>query len=165
MAYSLSCGVSERLRFQRGDEIVLTVMEHHSNLVVWQKVRDWTGATLKVVDIRDDGTLDMNRLGEAITGRIRLVCCTHVSNVLGTINPLRSQDASPDGHWGSVREKGTAGRDGAVPLWWRYDRRRGSGERPMEHAAVEVRSRHPQRLRRDCIWKKSYSTNFCKEIF
>lgn len=89
VAYSLALGESERLRLRRGDEIVLTVMEHHSNLVPWQRVRDWCGVALKIVDIREDGTLDMAQMREAITERTRLVCCTHVSNVLGTINPVR----------------------------------------------------------------------------
>jgi len=87
VAYSLALGGSRRLR--PGDEVVVTVMEHHSNLVIWQKVRDWCGVTLKVVDIQDDGTLDMRQMREAITARTRLVCCTHVSNVLGTINPVQ----------------------------------------------------------------------------
>jgi cysteine desulfurase/selenocysteine lyase len=93
VAYSLLLGESERalapLCLHRGDEVVLTVMEHHSNMVPWQKVRDWRGVVLKVVDIHEDGTLDLKQLSEAITGRTRLVCCTHVSNVLGTINPVR----------------------------------------------------------------------------
>ena len=87
VAYSLALGGSRRLR--PGDEVVVTVMEHHSNLVIWQKVRDWCGVTLKVVDIQEDGTLDMRQMREAITARTRLVCCTHVSNVLGTINPVQ----------------------------------------------------------------------------
>lgn len=87
VAYALA-QANSRLRLRPGDEIVTTVMEHHSNLVVWQRVRDWCGATLKVVDIRDDGTLNVEQLREAITGRTRLVACTHVSNVLGTINPV-----------------------------------------------------------------------------
>jgi len=87
VAYSLALGGSRRLR--PGDEVVVTVMEHHSNLVIWQKVRDWCGVTLKVVDIQEDGTLDMRQMREAISARTRLVCCTHVSNVLGTINPVQ----------------------------------------------------------------------------
>lgn len=89
VAYSLSFGESEWLRLGRGDEVVLTVMEHHSNLVPWQRVRERTGVVLKVVDLRDDGTLALEQLRAAITERTKLVCCTHVSNVLGTINPAR----------------------------------------------------------------------------
>ena len=89
VAYSLSFDTSGRLRLRHGDEVVFTVMEHHSNLVPWQRVRERTGVVLKVVDIHDDGTLDLEQLGEAITERTRLVCCTHISSVLGTINPVR----------------------------------------------------------------------------
>ena len=89
VAYSLSFGEGDRLRLRRGDEVVLTVMEHHSNLVPWQKVRDWSGAVLRVVDVNEDGTLDLQQVREAVTERTRLVCCTHVSNVLGTINPVQ----------------------------------------------------------------------------
>jgi cysteine desulfurase/selenocysteine lyase len=89
VAYSLLFGESERVRLRRGDEVVVTVMEHHSDLVPWQRVRERAGVALKVVDIHDDGTLDLGLLREAITERTRLVCCTHVSNVLGTINPVR----------------------------------------------------------------------------
>jgi len=89
VAYSLSHSESDRLRPRRGDEVVLTVMEHHSNLVPWQRVCEQAGTVLKVVGIQDDGTLDMEQLREAITERTWLVCCTHVSNVLGTINPVK----------------------------------------------------------------------------
>jgi cysteine desulfurase/selenocysteine lyase len=88
VAYSLLCGRSEQ-RLRRGDEVVVTVMEHHSDLVPWQMVREQGGVILKVVGIHDDGTLDLDELREAIGERTRLVCCAHVSNVLGTINPLR----------------------------------------------------------------------------
>jgi cysteine desulfurase/selenocysteine lyase len=88
VAYSLGHSERDRLRPRRGDEVVLTVMEHHSNLVPWQRVCEQAGTVLKVVGIQDDGTLDMEQLREAITERTWLVCCTHVSNVLGTINPV-----------------------------------------------------------------------------
>lgn len=89
VAYSLSLALCDRLRLRPGDEVVLTVMEHHSNLVPWQQVQERTGVVLKVVDIRADGTLDLEQLIQSITERTRLVCCPHVSNVLGTINPVR----------------------------------------------------------------------------
>jgi cysteine desulfurase/selenocysteine lyase len=76
-------------RLKRGDEVVLTVMEHHSNLVPWLMARERAGIELKFVDIREDGTLDMDELEASLTDRTKLVCCTHVSNVLGTINPVR----------------------------------------------------------------------------
>lgn len=89
VAYSLSFGESGLLRLGRGDEVVLTVMEHHSNLVPWQRVRERTGVTLKIVGIRDDGTLALEQLKAAITEQTRLVCCAHISNALGTINPVQ----------------------------------------------------------------------------
>lgn len=89
VAYSLLSGENERLRLQEGDQVVVTIMEHHSDLVPWQRVCAQAGATLKVVDIRDEGTLDMEQLSAALTERTRLVCCAHVSNVLGTINPVQ----------------------------------------------------------------------------
>ena len=89
VAYSLTSPGSWRLCLHRGDEVVVTVMEHHSNLVPWQMACQRSGAVLKVVDILEDGTLDLQKLADAISRRTRLVCCTHVSNVLGTINPVR----------------------------------------------------------------------------
>jgi cysteine desulfurase/selenocysteine lyase len=72
-----------------GDEIVITEMEHHSNLVPWQRVCETTGAKLKLIPVSDDGLLDLSGLDEIITARTRLVAAIHVSNVLGTINPVR----------------------------------------------------------------------------
>ncbi len=71
-----------------GDEIVVTEMEHHSNIVPWQMMCERKGARLKVVPITDDGRLCMDSFRELLTERTKLVCCTHVSNVLGTINPV-----------------------------------------------------------------------------
>jgi cysteine desulfurase/selenocysteine lyase len=89
VAYSLLHGVSDRLRLVPGDEVVLSVMEHHSDLVPWQMTRDRGGIVLKYVGVQEDGTLDLERLRESLTELTKLVCCTHVSNVLGTINPVR----------------------------------------------------------------------------
>jgi cysteine desulfurase / selenocysteine lyase len=74
---------------QPGDEIVLTVMEHHSNIVPWHFLRERAGAVLKWVDVRDDGSLDIEALDTAITAKTKLVAVTHMSNVLGTITPLK----------------------------------------------------------------------------
>ncbi len=71
-----------------GDEILLTVLEHHSNIVPWQMLAQRTGARLKWVDIDDEGRLRLDQLGDLLTERTRLVCVTHVSNALGTINPV-----------------------------------------------------------------------------
>jgi cysteine desulfurase/selenocysteine lyase len=75
-------------RIQPGDEIVLTVMEHHSNIVPWHFLRERQGAVLRWVDVRDDGSLDIEALDAAIGPKTRLVAVTHMSNVLGTVTPL-----------------------------------------------------------------------------
>lgn len=72
-----------------GDEIVLTEMEHHSNLIPWQQVAKRTGATLKFIPLESDGTITMTSVKETITQKTKLVAITHVSNVLGTINPIK----------------------------------------------------------------------------
>ena len=74
---------------QPGDEIVLTTMEHHSNIVPWHFLRERHGAVLKWVDVEDDGSLDIEKLDAAIGPKTRLVAVTHMSNVLGTITPLK----------------------------------------------------------------------------
>lgn len=72
-----------------GDEVILTVMEHHSDIVPWQLARDRRGFTLRVVPIDDEGRLDLEAYAALLNERTRLVCCCHVSNVLGTVNPVR----------------------------------------------------------------------------
>jgi cysteine desulfurase / selenocysteine lyase len=71
-----------------GDEILLTEMEHHSNLVPWQQLAERAGAVLRYVPITDDGRLRMDLLPELLTARTKIVAVAAVSNVLGTINPL-----------------------------------------------------------------------------
>jgi len=71
-----------------GDEIVTTQMEHHSSLVTWQQIGKRTGADVKYVRVTDDGRLDMDHARELITDDTRLVSVVHVSNTLGTINPV-----------------------------------------------------------------------------
>ncbi|HEX8363562.1 MAG TPA: cysteine desulfurase [Longimicrobium sp.] len=72
-----------------GDEVLLSVMEHHSNLVPWQMVAQRTGAKLRFLDVDDQQRLDLSGLDDLLTGRTKLVSITHVSNALGTINPVR----------------------------------------------------------------------------
>jgi cysteine desulfurase/selenocysteine lyase len=72
-----------------GDEIVLTTMEHHSNIVPWQLLSEQTGARLRVVPINDEGELLLEELEPMLTGKTRLVAVAHVSNALGTVNPIR----------------------------------------------------------------------------
>jgi cysteine desulfurase/selenocysteine lyase len=76
-------------RIQPDDEIVLTVMEHHSNIVPWHFLRERHGAVLRWVDVRDDGSLAVEAVDAAIGPKTKLVACTHISNVLGTITPLK----------------------------------------------------------------------------
>jgi cysteine desulfurase/selenocysteine lyase len=71
-----------------GDEIVATLLEHHSNLVPWQRVAQETGARIRLVRLRSDGTLDLDDLDRLLSPRTRVVAVAHASNVLGTINPL-----------------------------------------------------------------------------
>jgi cysteine desulfurase / selenocysteine lyase len=71
-----------------GDVILLTVMEHHSNLVPWQLLAEQTGARLRFVPVLDDGTLDLEKLPSLLTPEVKLFAFTHVSNSLGTINPI-----------------------------------------------------------------------------
>ncbi len=72
------------------DEVVLTELEHHSSLVTWQQVARRTGATLKYIGIDDDGYLDLDDAAETITDDTAVVAAAHVSNTLGTINPVRA---------------------------------------------------------------------------
>lgn len=71
-----------------GDEVILTVMEHHSNIVPWQLLRDRRGIVIKVVPMLEDGSLDMGAYASLLTDRTKVVSVTHVSNVLGTVNPV-----------------------------------------------------------------------------
>ncbi len=81
---------SEAARFAlgEGDEIVVTEMEHHANLIPWQQLAIRTGAVLRYIPIDDAGTLDLEKAAKVIGDRTRIVAFTHASNVLGTINPV-----------------------------------------------------------------------------
>lgn len=76
-------------RLEPGDAIVLTRMEHHANIVPWQLVAQRTGASIKVAELTDSGELDLDRLYALLTPEVKLLGVTHVSNVLGTVNPVR----------------------------------------------------------------------------
>ena len=71
-----------------GDVILLTEMEHHSNLVPWQLIAERVGARLRFIPVNDDGTLALEELSSLLTPEVKLFACTHVSNSLGTINPV-----------------------------------------------------------------------------
>jgi cysteine desulfurase/selenocysteine lyase len=94
VAYSMSnataAGGPARLSLGPGDEIVITEMEHHSNIVPWQLLCQRTGATLRWFGVAPDGRLDVSDIGDLITARTKLVALAHQSNVLGTINPVRA---------------------------------------------------------------------------
>ncbi|MDA3627540.1 cysteine desulfurase [Saccharopolyspora sp. WRP15-2] len=92
VAYAMSNAATsgaeaERFRLGPGDEIVVTEMEHHANLVPWQQLCERTGATLRWFGITDEGRLDLSDVDGVITERTKLVAFTHQSNVLGTVNP------------------------------------------------------------------------------
>lgn len=72
-----------------GDEVVVSILEHHSDLLPWQMVCRQTGASLKFLDCEPDGSLDLNKAEALITDRTKLVAVTHVSNVIGRVNPIR----------------------------------------------------------------------------
>lgn len=79
---------SEQFILRDGDEILVTEMEHHANLVPWQELCDKTGATLRWIGLTDDGRLDLSNSGALFTDRTRIVALTHQSNLLGTVNDI-----------------------------------------------------------------------------
>ncbi|MBI2130154.1 cysteine desulfurase [Candidatus Woesearchaeota archaeon] len=83
LAYSLT------LNLKKGDEIAVTEMEHHSNIVPWQQLAKQRGLILRFIKINDEGKLDENSISETINKRTRIVSVTHASNVFGTINPVK----------------------------------------------------------------------------
>ena len=78
-----------RTNLKKGDEILTTFMEHHSNIVPWFQVCEATGAVIKRIELNPDGTLALDNLDQLLTERTKLVAITHCSNVLGTINPVK----------------------------------------------------------------------------
>lgn len=74
---------------KKGDELIVSALEHHSNIVPWQMLCEATGATLKVIPINDQGILEMEAYNELLSERTKLVFCNHVSNALGIINPIK----------------------------------------------------------------------------
>jgi cysteine desulfurase/selenocysteine lyase len=133
-----------RRSLREGDEVVLTEAEHHSNLVPWQLAARATGARLRFIPIREDGTLDMEEAERIVGPRTKMIGCIHISNVLGTINPVEElaelahnvgalmlvdgaqsaphmpvdvgalQDGGSHGDRGAVGPAGDAGGDGPV---------------------------------------------------
>ncbi len=83
-----------RAQLRPGDEILLTELEHHANIVPWQMVAEQTGAVIRRVPVRDDGTLDLGGFEAQLSGSTRLVGVAHVSNSLGTLNPVTEMVAA-----------------------------------------------------------------------
>lgn len=79
--------------FAPGDEIILSEMEHHSNIVPWQMLQARVGIKIKIIPIFDDGSLDVEAYQRLLKGRVKLVAITHMSNVLGTVNPIKEMVA------------------------------------------------------------------------
>jgi len=89
LAYSIgNSSVGNRFHLKAGDEIVVSEMEHHANLIPWQQLAQRTGAVLKWFEVTPDGRLDLSSIDKVISSRTKIVALTHQSNVLGTINPL-----------------------------------------------------------------------------
>ena len=89
VAYAIgNADSANRFHIKAGDEIVVTEMEHHANLIPWQQLASRTGATLTWFEVTAEGRLDLSQLDRVITERTKIVALTHQSNVLGTINPL-----------------------------------------------------------------------------
>ncbi|MFO1445270.1 cysteine desulfurase [Bacillus sp. Bva_UNVM-123] len=78
-----------RENLKEGDEIVISYMEHHSNIIPWQQVAKHTGAILKYLPLQEDGTISLDDVKETITNHTKIVSIVHVSNVLGVINPIK----------------------------------------------------------------------------
>jgi cysteine desulfurase/selenocysteine lyase len=82
-------GTGDRFRIGPGDEVLVTGMEHHANLIPWQELCARTGATLRWFEVGEDGRLDLSQSSELVTSRTRVLALAHQSNVLGTVNPVR----------------------------------------------------------------------------
>ena len=87
---------------KEGDEVLVSVMEHHSNIVPWQMLRDRKGIILKVIPMTDEGEIDLEAYKNLFSPRTRLVCIAHVSNVLGTVNPVKEMTAIAHAHGAKV---------------------------------------------------------------
>ena len=87
---------------KEGDEVLVSVMEHHSNIVPWQMLRERKGIVLKVIPMTDEGEIDLETYKNLFSPRTRLVCIAHVSNVLGTVNPVKEMTAIAHTHGAKV---------------------------------------------------------------
>ena len=87
---------------KEGDEVLVSVMEHHSNIVPWQMLRERKGIVLKVIPMTDEGEIDLEAYKNLFSPRTRLVCIAHVSNVLGTVNPVKEMATIAHAHGAKV---------------------------------------------------------------
>ena len=87
---------------KEGDEVLVSVMEHHSNIVPWQMLRERKGIVLKVIPMTDEGEIDLEAYKNLFSPRTRLVCIAHVSNVLGMVNPVKEMAAIAHAHGAKV---------------------------------------------------------------
>lgn len=83
---------------KEGDEVIVSVMEHHSDIVPWQLLRERKGIVIRVIPMDDSGRLDLEAYERLFSERTRLVCVAHVSNVLGTVNPVKKMAATAHAH-------------------------------------------------------------------
>lgn len=83
---------------KEGDEVIVSVMEHHSDIVPWQLLRERKGIVIRVIPMDDSGRLDLEAYERLFSKRTRLVCVAHVSNVLGTVNPVKQMAATAHAH-------------------------------------------------------------------
>jgi len=90
--------LSQLNNWHAGDEIIISEMEHHSNIVPWHMLSEKLGLIIKVIPVRDDGSLDLSAYKKLFTSRTKLVAITHASNVLGTINPVKEITAIAHQH-------------------------------------------------------------------
>ena len=153
-----------------GDEVVVSILEHHSDLLPWQMVCRQTGASLKFLDCEPDGSLDLNKAEALITDRTKLVAVTHVSNVIGRVNPIRQLADMAHKHGAVLVVDGAQSTPhipvdvqaldadflafsghkvyGPMGIGVLYGKRALLGGRGVRGAAPQVRGRHRQRRRR-----------------
>jgi cysteine desulfurase / selenocysteine lyase len=98
-----------RANLKAGDEIVITPMEHHSNIIPWQQAAKATGASLKYIPLQEDGTIRLEDVRKTVTKQTKIVAIAHVSNVLGTINPIKEIAAIAHEHGAVIIVDGAQG--------------------------------------------------------
>jgi cysteine desulfurase/selenocysteine lyase len=89
VCFSLMLSNDKSIRLAQGDEVIVPISEHHSDLVPWQRLKDFAGVSVIFTGINKDGTVDIDEIKKVVTNRTHLICCSHVSNVLGVINPVK----------------------------------------------------------------------------